>query len=150
LLLILTNRVVASEKKESTMSLFTELAPRVGTLLLRYSSVMIKKRLVPFPVGATSCRQYASGIEYPLTITPAGGGASFIVPPPVIPTFRACTVAIQDILSNTILWIKRTFQPSIIRKKRKHGFFARKLTVGGRRILKRRKAKGRWRLDGGI
>jgi large subunit ribosomal protein L34 len=121
-------------------------------MMIRYSSLMIKKTVVmpsSSPIGATCSRLYASVIYYPLTITPAGSTASFIVPPPV-PTFRACTVAIHDILSSTIMWIKRTFQPSIIRKKRKQGFFARKLTVGGRRVLKRRKAKGRWRLDGGI
>jgi large subunit ribosomal protein L34 len=46
--------------------------------------------------------------------------------------------------------IKRTFQPSIIRKKRKMGFLVRQRTVGGRRTLARRKAKGRYRLGGGI
>jgi large subunit ribosomal protein L34 len=52
---------------------------------------------------------------------------------------------------DTSIWfIKRTFQPSIIRKKRKMGFLVRQRTVGGRRTLARRKAKGRWRLGGGI
>jgi len=46
--------------------------------------------------------------------------------------------------------IKRTFQPSIVRKKRKTGFLVRQRTVGGRRTLNRRRAKGRWRLGGGI
>lgn len=51
----------------------------------------------------------------------------------------------------TNLWmVKRTFQPSVIRKKRKTGFLVRQRTVGGRRILNRRRAKGRWRLGGGI
>ena len=53
-------------------------------------------------------------------------------------------------LADGLLFIKRTFQPSIIRKKRKTGFLVRQRTVGGRRTLKRRKAKGRWRLGGGI
>jgi hypothetical protein len=31
----------------------------------------------------------------------------------------------ESILSHAILFLKRTFQPSLIRKKRKHGFLAR-------------------------
>ena len=47
------------------------------------------------------------------------------------------------------IWlIKRTFQPSIIRKRRKTGFLKRQKSVGGRRVLKRRLAKGRMRLGG--
>ena len=51
-------------------------------------------------------------------------------------------------MSSWIWLIKRTFQPSIIRKKRKMGFLVRQRTVGGRRVLNRRKAKGRARLAG--
>mmetsp|Transcript_26224 Transcript_26224/g.30935 ORF Transcript_26224/g.30935 Transcript_26224/m.30935 type:complete len:147 (-) Transcript_26224:412-852(-) len=44
--------------------------------------------------------------------------------------------------------IKRTYQPSIIRKRRKTGFLTRQKSVGGRRVLKRRQMKGRIRLGG--
>uniref|UniRef100_A0A7S3NIP4 Large ribosomal subunit protein bL34m n=1 Tax=Aureoumbra lagunensis TaxID=44058 RepID=A0A7S3NIP4_9STRA len=43
--------------------------------------------------------------------------------------------------------IKRTFQPSIIRRKRKHGFLSRINSKKGRKIINRRKNKGRWRIS---
>ncbi|KAI8821796.1 ribosomal protein L34-domain-containing protein [Fimicolochytrium jonesii] len=83
------------------------------------------------PIGLTSINRRASPATTPIT--------SSLLPLPPSPFLAS--------LRPRFVSYGREYQPSTIKRKRRHGFLKRLRTLGGRMILKRRMLKGRKNLS---
>ena len=120
------------------------------------------------PLAALTLRTFPWPVMRGTIVGPSASSSLAIIDPPSLTgrlseDLEACqstslvalglTITMEDALGNfwgnvSQWFIKRTFQPSVIRKRRKQGFLTRRKSYGGRRILKRRLLQGRKRLGG--
>ena len=112
-------------------------------------------RIVSLPKLSIVCNDVTYGYPHHqwTTIPPQNMTTPSSTPFDVIMTKKSSNNLVQlmsstvtdifESIFNGILNLKRTFQPSLLRRKRKHGFLARIATKDGRQILNRRRTKGR-------
>ncbi len=98
------------------------------------------------PFNAVIKRLGFFATKSPLSIQLAKMNAETMQAPSMGVTLREKINTVLGSLLDGVWNIKRTFQPSLIKMKRKHGFLARKRSRHGMKILNQRLHKGRKRL----
>ncbi|PVH15548.1 uncharacterized protein CXQ87_003390 [Candidozyma duobushaemuli] len=94
-----------------------------------------------FRVGLNATRQF-SMLNKPLITTSLSSSPISRMP---VQTPQPSTLSLlSNLIQRRFKSRGNTYQPSTLKRKRTFGFLARLRSRGGRKILQRRKAKGRW------
>ena len=129
----------AQQILKSSISLFGSNSSRLPSSNLFFNPLYLSSFASPFPqiksglsgIVSSSRLSSLSSSYYPqFTLIGLGLG-------------KQIQNSLSSALTDVIYQLKRTFQPSLIRRKRKHGFLARKNSRHGLKIIHRRLEKGR-------